>query len=304
MQELIFTRRPRLLLSGNLLCRIDWLSVRPSCRSWRLSLVHGAAAAGKAFQGSAPRRVGPCRPTLEATHSTERTHVCFGLVCARLSRLRTAVCPNCSHSGATTWRSGWHGRSWTADALCRLHSDCAPAAREEDRPFLPRFLLQEIIFAHSPYEGDLHNRPRLQGNLLCRSEWLHPRGISETECMILRVQELAASPRCRAAQRRGALLGVSVLVGPTASRRIPLPVRSNALLWELGQNRQPLLGAHRHHLRLGARPLEAGFGCGWGSLPSSSWTSASGTIPATASSPRAYPCSRPLSTTDGRPLTR
>ena len=76
-------------------------------------MFQGAAAAGKAFQVSAPRRVGPCRPALEATHSTERTHVCFGLVCGRLSRLRTAVClkpATCSHSGATTWRSGWHGK--------------------------------------------------------------------------------------------------------------------------------------------------------------------------------------------------
>ena len=39
---------------------------------------------------------------------------------------------------------------------------------EEDRPFLPRFLLQEMIFAHSPYEGE--NQPRLQGDLLCRSD--------------------------------------------------------------------------------------------------------------------------------------
>ena len=92
-------------------------------------------------------------------------------------------------------------RSWTADALCRLDSDCAPAASEEDRPFLQRFLLQEIVFAHSPYEGDLHNRPRLQGNLLCRSEWLHPRGISETESCILPVQELAAFPRCSACEQ-------------------------------------------------------------------------------------------------------
>ena len=104
-----------------------------------------------------------------------------------------------------------------------------------------------------------------------------------------------SSVQCvRAAHSRRAPRSASVLVGPSASRRIPLAVRSNALLWGLGQNRQPLLWAHRQYLRLGARPLEVGFGCGWGLLSSSSWTSASGTIPATASSPRAYPHSIPV----------
>ena len=76
----------------------------------------------------------------------------------------------------------------------RLSSSALPQeedSSEEDRPFLPRFLLQEIIFAHSPY-----NRQHLQGNPLCRSGWLRLRGFSETECMILPVQELAALPRC------------------------------------------------------------------------------------------------------------
>ena len=82
-------------------------------------------------------------------------------------------------------------RCWTADAWCRQDPSLAPQhdseqdlgspealisrdeeSSEEDRPFLPRFLLQEIIFAHSPYEGVFHNRPSLQGNLLCRSDWL------------------------------------------------------------------------------------------------------------------------------------
>ena len=61
-------------------------------------------------------------------------------------------------------------RCWTADALCRLDSSLTPQVRqrtgspealiprveessEEDRPFRPRFLLQEIIFAHSLYRG-------------------------------------------------------------------------------------------------------------------------------------------------------
>ena len=103
----------------------------------------------------------------------------------------------------------------TADALCRLDPSLTTQhdseqdlgspetliprdeeSSEEDRPFLRRFLLQEIIFAHSPCEGVFHNRPSLQGNRLCRSEWLRLRGISETECMILPIRKLAALPRC------------------------------------------------------------------------------------------------------------
>ena len=54
---------------------------------------------------------------------------------------------------------------------------------------------QEIIFAHSPHEGVFHNRPTLQGNLLCRSDWLCLRGFAETESAIFLVRELAALPR-------------------------------------------------------------------------------------------------------------
>ena len=40
----------------------------------------------------------------------------------------------------------------------------------------------------------------------------------------------------RTAQSWGALLGAMVPVGPSASRRIPLAVKSSALVWELGQS--------------------------------------------------------------------
>ena len=105
-------------------------------------------------------------------------------------------------------------KCWSADALCRLDPGPTPQCGseqdlgspeallprleescEKDRPFLPRLLLQEIIFAHSPYGGVFHNGPSLQENLLCRSDWLCLRGIWETECMILSVRELAAFPR-------------------------------------------------------------------------------------------------------------
>ena len=117
---------------------------------------------------------------------------------------------------------------------------------------------------------------------------------------------------------------------------------SSALVREFRQGRQPMLWAHRQPVRLGARPLEVGFGYGWRLLPSfpQTGTSVSGTISATAPSPRAHPrslpvrsspfhprksnrqmrlalpqeesrtpmapqsCSRPLSTTDRSPLTK
>ena len=73
-----------------------------------------------------------------------------------------------------------------------------------------------------------------------------------------------SSVQCvRTAQSRDTLLGATAPVGASASRRFPLAARSGALVWELGQGRQPLLWAHRQCLRLGARPLEMGFGCGW-----------------------------------------
>ena len=80
----------------------------------------------------------------------------------------------------------WKRKScWTADAWWRLDSSFGPQygsdwvlgspealiprdedSSEDDRPFLPRFLLQEIIFAHTPYEGVSHNRPS-QGGFAC-----------------------------------------------------------------------------------------------------------------------------------------
>ena len=73
---------------------------------------------------------------------------------------------------------------------------------EEDTPFLPRFLLQEPIFAHNSNEGHSHNRPGLLRNLLCRLDRLHSRGISETECLILPIRELAAFLRCSLCESR------------------------------------------------------------------------------------------------------
>ena len=105
---------------------------------------------------------------------------------------------HCANNWSTRWQVGrclrwmWASeenqqcygkekRCWTADAWCRLDSSFKPQfgseqdlespeafiprdeeSSEDDRPFPPRFLLQEIIFVHSPYEGVSHNRPCLR----------------------------------------------------------------------------------------------------------------------------------------------
>ena len=70
------------------------------------------------------------------------------------------------------------GRSWTGDAFCRQDADTAawisaskrstlaPSNDADAVPFQPRFLLQEIVFAHCPYLP----QPFLRGNLLSIQE--------------------------------------------------------------------------------------------------------------------------------------
>ena len=127
---------------------------------------------------------------------------------------------------------------------------------EEDRPFLPRFLLQEIILAHSPYEGVFHNRPGLQGNLLCRSDWLRLRGISVAECMILPIRQLVAFPRCSVCEQFKA--------EERSSARWPLS--ASALLddsrWQSGVSGGLLLRPGCGHLLARVGQFRDGFGHG------------------------------------------
>ena len=98
------------------------------------------------------------------------------------------------------------------------------------------------------------------------------------------------------AQSSGALFGAMAPVDASASRRCPQAAGSSALVREFTQGRQPMLWAHRQYLRLGARPLEVGFGCDLRLLPScpQTGTSVSGSISAMAPSPRAHPHSLPV----------
>ena len=107
-------------------------------------------------------------------------------------------------------------KCWAAAAFCHLdpsEQDVGPPealiphdeeCSEEDRSFFPRFLLQAVILAHSPYGGVFPSISRLQGDLLCRSDWLCLRGISQTECMILPVRELAAFSWCSVCEQHKA----------------------------------------------------------------------------------------------------
>ena len=97
---------------------------------------------------------------------------------------------------------------------------------EDVIPFLPRFLLQEIIFEHCPYDDLYPKQPRLRGNLLCKTDWLRLRRIAGTECAILPIREIAVDPRCSACEhpssgeRRTARQ--SLLASTLASERILL----------------------------------------------------------------------------------
>ena len=125
------------------------------------------------------------------------------LECASLIRSHTLA----GHLAVHFVKGGWRPPGFKFRPVARKHKTRISRdeeSSEDDRPFLPRFLLQEIIFSHSPYEGVSHNRSNLQWDLLCRSDWLRVRGVAETEC-----------ERMRASQIRGA--SSSVPGGPSAS---------------------------------------------------------------------------------------
>ena len=108
--------------------------------------------------------------------------------------------------------------SWTADAMCRLDASFTPQydgdqeigspgavflggeePSEDDKPFPPRFLLQEIIFCAQPMQGGLTQSATPWGKIFCAGQTgLYMSGIAGTECAIFPIQELAAYPRCGA----------------------------------------------------------------------------------------------------------
>ena len=92
-------------------------------------------------------------------------------------------------------------------------------------PFQPRFLLQEIIFAHCPYFPSRAS----EENLLCRADWLCLGGIAGCECAILPIPEIATHSRCEHA---------SSGERPTARRSLPAPEPVNKICWQLAESQQ------------------------------------------------------------------
>ena len=116
----------------------------------------------------------------------------------------------------------------------------SPATRNPvkttDRSFQPRFLLQEIIFAHSPHEEGLSQSAKPSGESSaqirlalparnCRNRMRDPPD-SGTRC-------LSSEQRVRTSQIRRAPFGASVPAGPSASRRIQLAARSRDSVGQL-----------------------------------------------------------------------
>ena len=166
-----------------------------------------------------------------------------------------------------------------------------------DPPFIPRFLLLEIIFAHSPYDDLAPNQPRLQENLLCRADWLYLRGIAATECAILPMRELATYPRCSVCEhpaqgcthrrvgpcRHGSLSTNSVgsqhrCLGVGAQADSPCSGRTDSIY-----DSEPNLRKWNSDVAGNCCPRVPG------PVPHPA-----GTIPAAAPSPRAYPPSLPI----------
>ena len=111
---------------------------------------------------------------------------------------------------------------------------------EEDRPFLPRFLLQEIYLlaqlVPAKPAGESSGQIRLASLARNFGDRVHDPPDSRARCF--------SSMQCvRTAQSPGALLGAIFPVGASASRRFPLAVGFSALVQALGQSRQPEQGA-------------------------------------------------------------
>ena len=134
----------------------------------------------------------------------------------------------------------WKRRCWTVDAFCRQDASeqgidfpIVPVPNDDildadTVPFQPRFLLQEIIFAHCPYLP----WPCLRGHLLCRAGWLCLRGIAGCECAILPIQEIATCSRCSVCEH------ASSGERPSARQSLPAPEPVNTISWQPAKGQQ------------------------------------------------------------------
>ena len=156
-------------------------------------------------------------------------------------------------------------KCWTADALCRLEPSVTPQYDSElylgsPEASIPRE--EESSEGEIPVTGDYLRAQLVQRGLSqtakpARESLVQIRLASHATDCGDRVHDLPGSrARClssvqcvRTSQSSGAVLGASVPAGPSASRRIQLAVRPSALVWELGQSRQPLFRAHTQCVR-------------------------------------------------------
>ena len=194
----------------------------PKCTGTDRSLGRSAALHLGLREETTFRSDGPCWSLPMATQTTQEVCVRGGRSSVYLLQSPAAVPlkPD-TWLYCVSWCPTCHGkkRCWTADALCRLDSSFAPQhdseqdhgspeavivsgeePSEDDKPFLPRFLLHEIIFAHSPCEGVGPNQPRRQRNLLCRADWLCLRKLQKQNARSSPIRELAAYPGCIACE--------------------------------------------------------------------------------------------------------
>ena len=128
-------------------------------------------------------------------------------------------------------------RCWTADASCRLDLSLTPQYDSEPDLGSPEALIFET-------RNPARKTDRSSRDSCCRRlSWRTVRAKGS----------FTTGQACRGISKQGQRFS-------TTPRSQP---RSSALVRELRQGRQPLLWAHRQYLRLGARPLEEGFGCDW-----------------------------------------
>ena len=235
----------------------DWSADAMLARMHLSAGARDAAAAGTAAQGSAPRRAGPCQPAFQ-TEPPEWAHVLVRHAFASLGPKQPLVSRQHSDHVLVQPRGP---DVMEKEKKCRLGTDCALTSDSEQGieppwaliansdgpgedviPFLPRFLLQEIIFARCPFDDLYPNQSRFRGNFLCGTDRLQLRGIAGAECVIRPIREITAHPRCSTCERpsSGARTG--------AIERIQLVARTDALVWKCKQSRQPLLWAIRQYL--------------------------------------------------------
>ena len=89
-------------------------------------------------------------------------------------------------------------RRTAANGLSDLprHNPRDEESREDDRPFHRDVCYRRLSSRTARTRGVFHIWPSLQGNLLCRSDWLGLRPTAETECAIFPIRELARCSAC------------------------------------------------------------------------------------------------------------